>query len=62
MPSWTRRRRYSFSDSPSGQSKRGMSWPPSAIPTSQRPAISSVDSSAPGNSANAVAISSEDFR
>ena len=35
---------------PSGQSKLGISWPPSGISTSQRSAISSVDSIAPGNS------------
>ena len=58
----TRLRRYSFSDSPSGHSKLGISWPPSAISTSQRSAISIVDSSAPGKSANDAAISSVDFK
>ena len=62
MPSSTRLRRYSFSDIPSGQSKLGISWPPSAISTSQRSAISSVDSIAPGNSANESTISCVDFK
>ena len=38
----TSSRRYSFSDLPSGQSKRGISCLPSSISTSQRSAISSV--------------------
>ncbi len=39
-----------------------MSWRPSSIETSQRSAISSVDGSASGHSANACAISSLERR